>query len=72
MITTMTARYEELGTLKAEAEQKGIAITPADIRWPSIALVKYMLKFLKEGKYPSKMLLASMMEGPVVDGKMRV
>jgi transaldolase len=72
VITAMTARYEELGTLKAEAEQKGIVLTPADIRWSSIAMVKYMLKFLREGKYPSKMLLASMREGPVVDGKMRI
>jgi len=72
VITAMMARYEELGTLKQEADKKGIELTLEDIRWSSIAMVKFMLRFLKEGKYLSKMLLASMREGPAVDGKMHI
>ena len=72
VITAMAARYEEMGSMKEEAAKKGIELTPADIRWSSIATVKFMLHFLRDGKYPSKMLLASMREGPVVDGKMHI
>ena len=72
VITAMMARYEELGYLRAEAEERGVELSAEDIRWSSIALVKRMMGWLRDGKYPSKMLLASMREGPVINGKMRV
>ncbi len=72
VITTMSARYEELGDFAEEQERLGIELTEAELRWSSIAILKKAINFLIEGGYPSKMLVASMRQGPVVDGKMRV
>lgn len=72
VITSMTARYEELGDFEREQERLGIKLTEAEIRWSSIAILKKAVNFLIEGNYPSKMLVASMRQGPVVNGKMRV
>lgn len=72
VITTMSARYEELGNFELEQKRLGIELTPAELRWSSIAIIKKAIHFLRDGGYPSKMLVASMREGPVVDGKMRV
>ena len=72
VITTMAARYEELGDFKKESEKIGIELTEAEIRWSSIAILKKAINFLIEGNYPSKMLVASMRKGPVVDGTMRM
>jgi len=72
VITTMSARYEELGDFGKEQEELGIELSEAEIRWSSIAILKKAIHFLIEGKYPSKMLVASMRKGPVVDGKTRV
>lgn len=72
VITTMSARYEELGDFEKEQEKLGIKLTEAEIRWSSIAILKKAIQFLIDGNYPSKMLIASMRKGPVVDGKTRV
>ena len=71
-IAYMTARYEELGSFKEEQEKLGIELSETEIRWSSIAILKKGIQFLEEGGYPSKMLVASMRKGPVVDGKARV
>jgi transaldolase len=72
VITTMSARYEELGHFGKEQETLGIELSQADIRWSSIAIMKRAIRFLIDGGFPSKMLVASMRQGPEVDGKMRV
>ena len=72
VITTMAARYEEMGRFKKESVEIGVELTEAQIRWSSIAILKRAIHFLLDGKYPSKMLVASMREGPVVDGKTRL
>jgi len=72
VITTMSARYEELGDFKKEQEEPGIELSEAELRWSSIAILKRAIHFLIDGNYPGKMLVASMRGGPVVDGKMRV
>jgi transaldolase len=72
VITTMSARYEEMGDFKKESEKIGVELTEAEIRWSSIAILKKAINFLIEGNYPSKMLVASMRKGPVVDGKTRL
>ena len=68
----MSARYEELGDFEKEQEKIGIKLAEAEIRWSSIAILKKAIKFLIDGNYPSKMLVASMRKGPVVNGKTRV
>jgi transaldolase len=72
VITTMSARYEELGDFEKEGEKLDIKLTEAELRWSSIAILKRAIGFLTEGNYPSKMLVASMRKGPVVDGKTEV
>lgn len=69
VITHMTARYGDLGTLRKEAEALGIDLTEADVRWAEIAIFKKAYRFLKEGNYPSKMLICSMRISPVINGK---
>jgi transaldolase len=71
-IAYMTARYEELGYFQKEGEQIGVELSEHERRWSSIAILKKGIQFLEEGGFPSKMLVASMRKGPVVDGKTRV
>lgn len=72
VITSMTARYEEFGYFKKESAKIGVALNESEIRWSSIAILKKAINFLIDGRYPSKMLVASMRQGPVVNGKMRL
>jgi transaldolase len=69
VITHMSARFEELGDLDAEAERAGIELTEADKRWSSIAIFKKALQYMEEKGYPSKMLICSLRPGPTVNGK---
>jgi transaldolase len=72
VITTMSARYEEMGYFKKEGDKIGVELTEAETRWSSIAILKRAIHFLLDGNCQSKMLVASMRKGPVVDGKTRV
>ena len=69
VITHMTARYGDLGDLRKEAESRGIPLSEADVRWAELAIFKKAYHLLKEGGYPSKMLICSMRISPVVNGK---
>jgi len=69
VITHMTARYGELGDLKKEAEERGIELSEADVRWAELAIFKKAYKTLKERNYPSKMLICSMRVSPPINGK---
>lgn len=68
VITHMSARFEELGDLDAEAEKAGIELTEADKRWSSIAIFKKAMNYMDENGYPSKMLICSLRPGPTVNG----
>ncbi len=72
VITMMVGRYEELGRFKEESEELGIELTDQEIKWSTIAILKKTISFLKEGGYPSKMLLGSMRPGPVIGDRTRV
>ncbi|MBC7189478.1 transaldolase [Candidatus Aerophobetes bacterium] len=72
VITFMSSRFTELGTLQKEAEEKGIKLSEEDIRWAEIAILKKIYRLLKEGDYPSKMLLCSMRFSPVINGEKHV
>ncbi len=69
VITHMDARYGELGDLKKEAGSLGIELSEADTRLAEIAISKKAYKLLKEGNYPSKLLICSMRISPTVNGK---
>jgi len=69
VITQMTARYGDLGDLKKEAEERGIELSEADVRWAELAIFKKAYRTLKERKYLSKMLICSMRVSPPINGK---
>jgi transaldolase len=69
VITHMAARYGDLGDLRKEAESLGIDLSEADIRWAELAIFKKAYRLVKEGNYPSKMLICSMRIGPIMNGK---
>lgn len=69
VITDMSARYGDLGGLAKKAEEKGIKLSEADVRWAELAIFKKAYKLVKKGNYPSKMLLCSMRISPPIDGK---
>ena len=69
VITHMAARYGDLGDLRKEAESLEIDLSEADIRWAELAIFKKTYHLLKEGNYPSKMLICSMRISPIMNGK---
>ncbi len=69
VITAMSSRFGELGTLAEEAEERGIELSETDVRWAEIAVFKKACRLVKENPdYPGKMLLCSMRLSPVLDG----
>ncbi|MGP8248140.1 MAG: transaldolase family protein [Bryobacteraceae bacterium] len=71
VITLMMGRLSERKNLIEQAEYRGIHITEADRKWFGIAAFKRCCQLLRDGGYPSKMLLCSVRPGPLVNGKMR-
>ncbi len=69
VITHMSARYGDLGDLKKEAESLGVDLSEADVRWAELAIFKKAYRLVKEGNYPSKMLICSMRISPVMNGE---
>jgi transaldolase len=68
----MLGRYEGAPPMRAQAEERGIELTEADLRWAGIAIFRKAHRLFKERGYPSKLMAASMRLGPTVDGVTRV
>ncbi len=71
VITMMVGRLTESPALMEQARRRGIELTWADRHWFGIAVFQRAYQILKEEAYPSKMLVCSMRQGPVVAGKQR-
>jgi len=71
VITFMSSRFTALGDLEKEAKEKGIQLSEEDIRWAELAIIKKAYRIMKEGSYPSKMLLCSMRISPTINGQKR-
>jgi transaldolase len=71
VITLMMGRLSERKNLIEQGLERGITITEADRKWFGIAAFKRCYQLLRDGGYPSKMLLCSVRPGPLVNGKMR-
>lgn len=65
VITHMSARLGNIGDLKAQAEARGIALSPEEILHGEMAVMKRAYRLGKEEGHPSKMLQCSMR---VIDG----
>jgi transaldolase len=71
VITHMLGRLTEREVLWEQARYYGVNWTEADRRWFGLGVFKNAYRLLKEGAYPSKMLLCSVRPGPLVNGKQR-
>lgn len=60
VITHMSARLGNIGDLKAQADARGITLSPEDIMHGEIAVMKRAYHLGKEMGHPSKMLQCSM------------
>lgn len=60
VITHMSARLGNIGDLKAQAEARGIALSPEDILHGELAVMKRAYRYGKDSNHPSKMLQCSM------------
>lgn len=60
VITHMSARLGNIGDLKAQAEARGIMLSPEDILLGEMAVLKRAYRYGKENNHPSKMLQCSM------------
>ena len=69
VITLMLARLTEREVLTEQARERGIELTQADRKWFGLAVFKRSYRLLREGGYPSKLLLCSVRTGPVVAGR---
>ena len=67
----MLGRLIERPELMRQADEYKADIAETDRKWYGIAVFKRACQLLREGGYPSKMLLCSVRPGPLVDGKMR-
>ena len=68
----MLGRYEDHPLLQAQAKERGITLSVADLRWAGIAIFRKAHQLYRERGYPTKLMAASMRVGPTVDGVMRV
>lgn len=71
VITHMLGRLIERKDMDAQAEYCGVKLSETDKKWFGIAVFKRACRIIREGGYPSKMLLCSVRPGPLVSGKMR-
>ena len=71
VITHMLGRLIERKDMDAQAEYCGVKLSEADKKWFGIAVFKRACQMIREGGYPSKMLLCSVRPGPLVAGRMR-
>lgn len=60
VITHMSARLGNVGDLKAQAETRGIDLSPEEILYGELAVLKRAYRYAKETGHPSKMLQCSM------------
>ena len=71
VISYFLARLVERPELLHQAERLGVEVSDADRKWFGIAVFKRAYELLREGGYPSKLLLCSFRKGPAVNGAMR-
>lgn len=70
VITHMLGRLTERPILPEQAAYYGVNWTEADRKWFGIGVFRRAYRMIKEGGYPSKMLMCSVRNGPLVNGKM--
>lgn len=69
VITLMLARLTERPALIEQARERGIELSAVDLKWFGLAVFKRSYQLLRDGGFPSKLLLCSVRPGPVVGGR---
>ena len=60
VITHMIGRYGSNGILLKEAATLGVELSPSDVRWAEVAILKEITQILGQGSHPVKMLVSSL------------
>jgi transaldolase len=60
VITYMIGRFGSQGDLLDEAQARGLTLTPAEIRWAEVAVIKRIQRIIVQQAAPVKMLLSSL------------
>lgn len=60
VITHMSARLGHLGDLKDQAAARGVELSPQEILWAELAVIKRAYRYAQATGHPSKMLMCSM------------
>jgi transaldolase len=63
----MLGRYEEAPPMQQQAQEQGITLSEADLRWAGIAIFRKAHSIFRERGYPTKLMAASMRTGPTID-----
>lgn len=69
VITLMLARLTERPVIDEQARFYGVPLTPIDKKWLGLAVFKRSYRLLRDGGFPSKLLLCSVRPGPLVAGR---
>ncbi len=69
VITLMVARLTEREAIITQARERGLQLSPADLKWFGLAVFKHSYRLLRDGGFPSKLLLCSVRPGPLVAGR---
>jgi transaldolase len=67
VLTLMPGRFEDLGPLDAQGTSLAGGLTEEERRWAGVAVFRRAWRLLKDGGYPSRLLLCSMRPGPGPD-----
>lgn len=68
----MLGRFEDHPVFKEQAAEAGVSLSPGELRWAGIAIMKRAYGIYKARGYSAKLLAASMRLGPEIDGRQRV
>jgi transaldolase len=68
----MMGRMEEAPAFQEQAEESGVTLDDAHLRWAGVAVAREAYRIYQERGYETRLLLASMRLGPEVDGSTRI
>lgn len=69
MATLMLGRMEDAPAFNEQALEAGVQLSECDRRWAGVAVARQAYRLLREQQMETKLLLASMRPGPLLDGR---
>lgn len=68
----MLGRFEEATALQQQLKTAGISLSPAQLRWVGLAVMKQAYRIYQERNFKTQLMAASMRVGPLSDGTQQV